>query len=70
MEGKNQPIIVVVESGVDIGFYVGRGVIDLRPVVRNLYRLAFFVLCLIGNLSGLGFPGPRAGEIHFQCGEL
>jgi hypothetical protein len=33
---------------------------ELGAQVRNVYRLAVLIFALVGDLIGLGLPGPRA----------
>ncbi len=66
MEGEQEPIVVVLESRIDLVFHVGGRAVHLIPVVANLHRLAFLIFSFEGNRTGLGLPRPRPRHIHFQ----
>ena len=58
-----QPIIVVLEARVDVGLHVSGLTVELAPQIGDLHRLAVLVFALIGDLAGLGLPGPSARDI-------
>src|SRR5262249_41709049 len=61
---EGQPILIVVESGVDLLLHVGRLAVQLRAKVCSLYGLALLIFSFIRDLVGLGLPNPRTGEIQ------
>src|SRR6202040_2311577 len=68
MQGKQKPIVIVIETRIDIILHIVRLAAELGAQVRSLDRLAVFILPLIGDLIRLRLPNPRTGDIH--SGEL
>src|SRR5215470_8930020 len=73
MEGKEQPILIVVETWIDFFLHVVRLAAELRAHVSNLHRIARLVFSLIGDPVGFGLPDPalrdfESGQIYVEGG--
>ena len=65
MEGEDRPILIVDETRLDFGLNILGLAAELIAVVRDFHGLAVFVLPLVGDLAGLGFPRPGAGKFKY-----
>src|ERR1700751_5330131 len=71
MEREQQPVLIIGEFRIDLLRYDIALAGELRPLIGNLYRLAFLVFSFVRDPVSLRAPFPRArnlatGSVHIK----
>src|SRR5207237_5888972 len=70
MEPEYEPVLIVLESVIDLFLHDRALACKLRTRVRDLDGVTGLVLPLVRDLVALRLPDPRTGELQLQRGQI